>query len=255
MGYLNVENGNVAMFSEKSILSGALLFGPLAAVFCMYQNFKDMHKHLLAKMTMLVGTTATLVLYWFGYILPENIAGLLFTNIVGAGTYQVVKKYQKSSIDTHFSNGGRKRPWYHVLLVGTVGALIPLSIGFGVDHYFGVDEPVTHGTPMHFNKSGCTIFYDKSNIDKSEVEHLGALLHEFGFFVRSVPSFAGLYAREQNRIISLFIYEHYWNDQTTKNKLSEIIRIMSAFNKGKSYQIELVNYDSENNRNSLILSE
>ena len=85
------------LYSEKAIAGGAFVGGPLAAGIMMRRIFLNLNRESAARLSLIGGIVATVLLAFVSMFLPENFPNSVLPALYCAAIYQMVKAYQGSS--------------------------------------------------------------------------------------------------------------------------------------------------------------
>lgn len=119
---------DIKLYSSKSITSATFLGGPLAAGYLISENFKALNKEDLGRKSLIIGITATILLFAGMFMLPENIIDkipsqlipLIYTGII----WGIVEWNQGEILKAHKENGNSFFSGWKVALISFISFLI-----------------------------------------------------------------------------------------------------------------------------------
>ncbi len=248
----------VRLFTEKAIATSSAIGGPLAGTYLISKNFASLRNEDAARLTMIIGVAFTFVLFTAIAFVPESTLEKVPKHLIplayGIIGYLIVKRYQQKDIDTHLTQGGKKGSWRVVVGVGIVSLVLTLGCFALIVFLTAHDEQVFAGTQYAFESSGHAIYYDSPEIPEADVEAVGTLLKEIGYFSDEEPMSAGLRKQGDVRTIELLVDEENWNHPILLYDARHLLYSLSQAQANQKYYLLFVSLDSTGNRKTKLFN-
>jgi hypothetical protein len=127
---MTASSQNTKLYSKNALTIGGALFGPFAAIYFFYKNFKNLGQTKKAAGSILMGVLITLGLFLILSFLPRQAAlpvtlGLLF------GLYEWK---MREPLDSHKKTGGKFYSPFRTILIGLVWLLVAIVLLFGLPY-------------------------------------------------------------------------------------------------------------------------
>jgi hypothetical protein len=245
------------LFTEKGTAVASAIGGPLASTYLIAKNFRTLGKEDAARLTLIIGGAFTVALWTTLALIPSSVLDKipehLLPLIYGSLGYLVVKSLQQQDIDAHLQAGGKKGSWQMIVGTGLISIVLSLGYCFAVVALTPSRHQVFEGAPYKFEKSGCTMYYDKRNIPESDVKFVGALLEEMGYFSKDNPLPAGFRKEGSKYTIEMVLDEDRWDSPVVTDDVPHCLRILKDWHRDSEFQIRLVAIDPIGNRKTKVL--
>ena len=175
------------IYTEKNMFLVAFLGGPLSAGYIIAENFKTFNETRKAQITWGISIVVTILIFGSLLALPETIVEnipkqiipLIYTAIASA----IIYHYQKTKIEDHLAEGGKKYGWGRAICVGVIGLIITLLF-IAITAFLAGD--LSHKNPdltsKTYGKIRHEIYYNKDNISENEIDQIAYGLTETTFF-------------------------------------------------------------------------
>ncbi len=170
------------VYTERKILAGVLLGGPLAGGYFLWRDFKALDKPthaIVAAIGTLIVTIATFSLL---FLLPDTqrLPNIVFPAIQIGLALGVIKGFLADAIDAHVQAERPVFGWGNTILVAIlflVVTLIPIGgLAFAMPNLFDATTSKNYGHLKH------EIQFDRANISELEVDQIAGALSSGGFF-------------------------------------------------------------------------
>lgn len=170
---LNIEESKenaVKLFSQRAISIATYLGGPLATGILARQNFINLGKQELGKMSLLIGVLSSIFVFGGIFLVPDTILDkipnalipLVYTGIA----YFVIERYQGAELETHKINNQPFYSAWRATGIGTVCMILLLGIIFGFAYLFPANDEYNNGIAV-FDKNEKNALLLFSLIDSS----------------------------------------------------------------------------------------
>jgi hypothetical protein len=132
------------LYSQKAIGIATFLGGPLAAGYLVRENYLELNKPDEAKNALIYGLLATVVVFGFIFMLPDNIADKIPNQIIPiiytAIIYALVENTQGKILKLHKELGNEFISVWKAVLIGFISLLLLISVIFGYAFLFGNEK-------------------------------------------------------------------------------------------------------------------
>ena len=241
-------NTEIKLFTERAIGIATGLGGPLGGAYLISRNFRSLGKDDRARMAIIVGIVITVVVFGLVALLPEatvmKIPSHLVPLIFGITGYLIVKKYQQEEIEAHLAGGGKKGSGYVVFSASIVFLVVSLGVFSLVWFLRPESSPLFDGTPMKFETSGSTLFYDKATVHEIDAKNLGRLLEDMGYFNKEFQLPARFYREGNVYYIEMLVDVEKWDHSVVKHDIHQMLHILRDRSQNKGFRVVFVAVDS-----------
>jgi len=253
-------NGKKILFTERAISGSTLLGGPLAGIYLIAHNFREIGNDSAARLTRIIGIISIVIMVPLQLSIPHRFMSkslsLLFYLLWVMPAYHVVKMYQREEIDYHLSSGGKKgSAWkaagigFLAMIVFSIYVIIMSSL---VPKYISPLIPKNISPLPHFKAgivqmeySGCKVYYDSTVISQSDAQVAGAVLEKVGYFTPSANELGAVFYKMSDKYTIAFAVNNkmFSNIVATlifENALEELKETYG----NRKYQFRLLDVDS-----------
>ena len=192
------------LYSEARMLVGVALGGPLALAYYLARTLKTLGRSNLA---IGLGITLPLVLLLLVFVsavvpgldsIPDPFWYLFqFAILVG-----FTRGYIFTSFKAYLAEGKPIYSWGNTLLVAMVA--VAITVALMAAFYFTVSSMYFEMPKATYGKLEHEIYYDPSNINKAEIDHLAKALTETNFFDEEVKKGIQISRSNNTYIIAIF---------------------------------------------------
>jgi len=124
------------LWSIGQISVGTFLAGPIGGCFLISQNFKALGEEKSAKRTFWFGFLGTLLFFAALFSIPEyiieKVPNVIFPAVYTTLLTSFARTRQKSAIEQHLSQGGKRRSHFKLIGISILFLLLLLGIAFGM---------------------------------------------------------------------------------------------------------------------------
>lgn len=204
-------------YSQRAIGIATFFGGPLAACYLVRENYLVLNKPDEAKKALLYGLLATIFIFGFIFMMPEDIMGKVPNQIIPiiytAIIYYIVEYIQGETLKLHKDFGNEFISGWKATLVGVIAMLISLSLIFGYVFLFENDENLElYDTKMEVfskNETESLEFYkyltleDEASLLKRLNEEVIPKWYENTEIIKNMNQLDGLpeEVQEQNKVL------------------------------------------------------
>lgn len=229
-------------FTENQMAVAAVVGGPIPPGILFYLNYKRIDKEKESYISIGLTLIFTVALFYTLLRLPEDILdkipNAVFTSIYGLFVYFAYRRFLSKEINARFDTGDAKASNWTVAAITLLGLAINLIIILGL----AWNTPAFDGDKKIFGEVGHEIYFDKSNTTIDDVEKLGQVLTDFGYFNNEYPIVVHLDTWETRYVVTLQIDKQFWEDDEVLAFLNDLkINLEVSFL--KDVTIKLEHYD------------
>jgi len=252
--------GEKILFTERAISGSTFLGGPLAGIYLIAHNFREIGMASAARLTRLIGIISLMIMVPLQLSIPHRFMSkslsLLLYLLWVMPAYLVVKMYQREEIDYHFALGGKKGSAWKAAGIGFV-AMIVFSIyviimSSLVPKYISPLIPKNISPLPHFKAgivqmeySGCKVYYDSSVISQSDAQVAGAVLEKVGYFTPSANELGAVFYKTSDKYtIAFAVKEKMFSNLIATIILENALEELKETYGDRKYQFRLLDGDS-----------
>jgi len=217
------------LFTDKQLGLAAILGGPIPPGILFYLNYKRIDKDKEAY----VALTATLIFATALFVtiikapaeIMDKIPNAAFNALYGLIIYFAYKKFLAKEIEEKLNAGHEKASNWTVAGVVVIGIVVSIAVIFGL----AANEPAFQGEKATFGKAQSEIFYDPGTTTREDVDKLGSILMQSGFFTDENTMAVHLNMEQEVMIVTFQIDAEYWETEEVieyfsalKNDLQEV---------------------------------
>ena len=130
------------LYTERAILIGTFIGGPLAGGYLLARNFSAMEKGGRAGITWVVTITVLLLTLATAFIPAlESVPPVVFSFIFCIAAHTVAKKLQGADIHLHKEHGGIIQPTWRAVVAGILFMLLMVAVFLGA--FYLADQTVS----------------------------------------------------------------------------------------------------------------
>ena len=121
------------LYTERAILIGTFIGGPLAGGYLLAQNFSTLDKKADAGRTWLIVTVLMLLTMSTAFVPAlDSIPAFVYSFVFCLAAHSAARKLQGSQIHFHQENGGSMHNTWKAVLVGVVFFLLMMAFILGI---------------------------------------------------------------------------------------------------------------------------
>lgn len=202
---MEINKGKI--YTDKSVLIGTFLGGPLAGGYLIAENFKTLNQNDKVKKVWIITIITLLVIALLALIFPESkyIPKSIIPAMYSSLAYSVVKSLQEKDINEFIDNGGLVFQWWRSFLIGLIGlfvTLIPLLI-FILSTENNAISTKKYGNLQH------EIDFISDNITSIEIDNIALNLSETIFFNEGSKQYLFVQKTNNNYEISISVSQDF----------------------------------------------
>ena len=171
---------NERIYTERKILTGVLLGGPLAGGYYFWRTFKTLGLSRQAKIAPIAGVVLLVLIYSTAFIPPlDRIPNFVSYGLQIGLTYGIYRGFVAERVVSYLQRDGRLFGWGNTLLVGAICLVLTLIPAVAIFYSIGGFQSPSvryYGSLRH------EIQYDSSNITPAEIDSIAKALTKAGFF-------------------------------------------------------------------------
>lgn len=243
--------GEKILFTERAISGSTFLGGPLAGIYLIAYNFRQIGKESAARHTWLIGIPTIIILIPLLMSIPEHIISesisKYFHLLWVIPVYIVVKIYQQKEIENHLASGGEKGSAWKATGIGFVSLVILLLYIFLLALIMTKNIeaiPEFEVSVVQMEKSGCIVYYDSTVISQTEARVAGAILEKVGYFEpHSIDVNALFYKMKDKYTVAVAVDESVFSDAHLERILKYALQELQTTYKDRRCQLRLLSTD------------
>jgi hypothetical protein len=210
------------IYTERKILTGVLVGGPLAGGYYFWRTFNAFEKRKQAvtavaiALIVLVATVASL------YIpVLDKVPNFAFWALQGGLTLGAIRGYLSTEMTEHVEAGNAVYGWGNTIAV----AVISLTITFGLILALIFASPVSldNMTNRSYGNLKHEIVFDPENISEPEVDRIAKALMSIGFFDEEVQKTVDAAKSDGHILITV-----YCTEEARSPEVIEMYRMLRA---------------------------
>jgi len=200
------------LFTEKQIGVSAIIGGPIPPGILFYLNYKRINKDKEAYLSLAITFLFTVALFYTIIKLPteivDKIPNAAITGFYGMLVYFLYRRFLSKEINQLLSEGNTKANNWTVVGMIVLGICINLIIILGL----AINQPAFEGQKLNFGNTEHEIYFDDSKTSIDDVNKLGLVLTEEGYFTDEFPVAVHLDTWETRYIVTLQIAKEHWDN-------------------------------------------
>jgi hypothetical protein len=120
------------LYSPRQIFFASFMGSPVAAAWFMHRNFMTLGHESHSLRALWLGLAATVAALVAAFYLPNHFPNVVLPIAYSYAIYQYSRFLFNTSYNEHVSRGGRKGPWWLVIVVSTLTGLALLGVVFAI---------------------------------------------------------------------------------------------------------------------------
>jgi len=173
------------VYTERKILAGVLLGGPVAGAYYFWRTFRAFGKRRHAVAAVIVAAVV-LVITLSSLFIPvlNSVPNVVFYGIQIGLALGAIRGYLSTEIAAHIEDGKGAYGWGNTILVAAISMVITLGLLFAIIYFSpaGFD----HRSTRHYGSLKHEIVFDSANLSELEVGRIATALTSTGFFDEEV---------------------------------------------------------------------
>lgn len=230
------------LYSEKQIYISTFFGGPIPPGILIYKNFKRIGEDDKASKTLMLTFLFTVLLFFGLMQLPDQITdklpNILFTSLYTGIVYLVYHKYLAKKINANILEPENKASNWNVAGLTTLGFVLNLIIIFLI----AVSEPAFPGDRIEYGEMKHEIFYDKGDIENSNLQIIGGILTEVGYFTNELQQAVRVERENEKYWLNIPFQNSYWENPALIAELENLKNILTL-RTGLNIKLKLIHYD------------
>lgn len=229
-------------YSEKQIYMSALFGGPIPPGILIFKNFKRIGDDKRASFSLAATFVFTILLFLGLMQLPDvivdKIPNIAFTALYTGIVYLIYHKFFADTINDKIIDAENKVSNWNVAGITIFGLIINLIIIFSMAFV----QPAFPGEKLTYGEFNHEVFYDSEDFTKDEINKIGNLLYEFGYFQTDYTQSVRLEKHGDFYKLLLPVHRGSTNDPEIMSSLRSF-KIDLAKTMGKDVIIVLISYE------------
>jgi hypothetical protein len=201
------------LFTEKQVGISAVIGGPIPPGILFYLNYKRINKDKEAYISLASTFIFTFGLFYTLIKLPDEvidrIPNAVFTAFYGIIVYLLYRWFLTKKINQLLADGHTKASNW----MGTAMIILGLALNLLIILAFAISQPAFEGDRINYGGTGHEIYFDKNKTAIDDVNKLGMVLTDSGYFTDEYPVAVHLETWETRYIVTLQIDKEHWDNQ------------------------------------------
>lgn len=228
------------IYSEKQIVTGVLLGGPLAGGYFLWCDFKALGKDTHATVVAIAAMIVTLVSFGLLFAIPElqRLPTFLIPAVHIGLTYGIIRGYLADALDSHVQDGVIRYGWGNTVLIAIGFLALTLTPIFAIA--YSQPSLLDSTTTRNYGRLKHEIQFSVANISEVEVDQIANALSSAGFFDDELMKSVDVAKAGDRYIITVYCNDAIRTDPAALEPFIQLLKDVQKSFPSNSIAIDLV---------------